>query len=196
MGQNSYQCGMLAGRLFDLSNPVKKTIVVLTLGHKVSNAIHIEKKVEGLSDFNKQNDSTFDIKYVAVEDFTNPEIIRSTTESIIEDIDNLHGIFFTNSRSHKFLNDNQLFAKHSKDIVIVGFDLLEENIEYLKKGDINFLLNQNPLKQGYLGVMNLFNYFVYNKEIPLKRYLPVDVVVAENYPEYLNQKHVSLELVI
>jgi LacI family transcriptional regulator len=78
---------------------------------------------------------------------------------------------------------------------MVGFDLIEENLDYLKQDKINFLINQNPVKQGFLGVMNIFNHLILKKELTKKQYLPLDVVMLENMQYYI-EKEEELHLII
>jgi len=77
-----------------------------------------------------------------------------------------------------------------------GFDLLKPNIDLLQDGTISFLLNQNPKRQGYLSIKNLLNHFIYNKAIPSKIYLPIDIVVKENYLHYVKEEESMFESLI
>ncbi len=68
---------------------------------------------------------------------------------------------------------------------MVGFDLIEPNVEYLHRNIIDFLINQNPMRQGYLSIVNLFNHLVLKKEVEQLQYLPLDIVVSENVDYYV-----------
>jgi len=196
VGQNSFQCGLLAGKLFNFSKVKRKKIIVLTLGHSAKNAIHINEKIEGLKEYNIENNCNFEIVDKVVVDFSNKEVIQNLTDEILEEKDEILGIFFTNSRAYKFLSDNQEFLEHGKHMLIIGFDLLDQNVSLLENGNIDFLLNQSPKKQGFFSVLNLFNYFIHNIDIPQKIYLPVDIIVKENYQQYILEDKMNLELVV
>ena len=71
----------------------------------------------------------------------------------------LSGVFVTNSRSYKLIN--ALTDQDLDGIPIVGFDLLPENLAYLQEQKISFLINQNPAQQGFLGVTNIVDKFIY-----------------------------------
>jgi LacI family transcriptional regulator len=68
---------------------------------------------------------------------------------------------------------------------MIGYDLLENNIQYLKKGTIDFLISQKPASQGYKGVMNLFNTLVLKQPLPPKTPMPIDLITKENVDFYL-----------
>ncbi|NJK96227.1 MAG: hypothetical protein HC905_16115 [Bacteroidales bacterium] len=47
-----------------------------------------------------------------------------------------------------------------RSINLIGYDLLPENIRYLKENLISFLIAQRPEYQGYKGILSLFNHIV------------------------------------
>ena len=68
--------------------------------------------------------------------------------------------------------------------------MIDPNIKLLKENKIDFIINQNPILQGYLGIMNFVNHFILKKEIRPTQYLPLDIVLKENvdfYIEYFNR---------
>jgi LacI family transcriptional regulator len=90
----------------------------------------------------------------------------------------LAGIFVTTSKGHKV--SQVLHTLERPKIAMVGYDLLEENLNYLNKGTIDFLIHQNPKRQAYLGVVHLVEHFLFNKEIPKLNLLPIDIINSEN----------------
>ncbi len=193
IGQNSYDCGIIAAKLFDISLADNQAILSLTIGHKADNAVHIKKKLEGLQDYLNANRPSTSVYECCIEELDNPALIAQTVASFKDIEQEIGGIFFTNSRAYHFNKFSSLFNSYESAIKI-GFDLIPPNIELLKDKKLHYLLNQNPQKQGHLGLMALFNHFIYQKQILPKRYLPVDIVVAENYSQYLNEEVYSLEL--
>jgi len=186
IGQNSFECGHIAGSLFDKHKTNGKDIIVLTLGHDTNNAVHINNKIEGLREYNSINKRGCTIQDYVIPDFENTEVLKQLVNRIEKRKDNIRGIFFTNSRAYKFLNATKLNQLLLPEVTYIGFDLVPENIALLKSNQLTYILNQSPQKQGYLGVMNFFNYFIYNRELSEKIYLPIDIVIKENCDTYLN----------
>jgi LacI family transcriptional regulator len=59
--------------------------------------------------------------------------------------------------------------------------LLKQNVDYLKEGYIDFLINQKPEKQGYLGIKKLFKTLALKQELDVKiNYVKIEIVVKEN----------------
>ena len=105
-------------------------------------------------------------------------------EKILLNGRDISGIFVTNSRVYavaEFLEKNNL-----DDLKLIGYDLINPNIEYLKKGIIDFLISQKPEEQGYAGIMSLFNLLVMDKMPEPETYIPIDIITTENLKYYMS----------
>jgi LacI family transcriptional regulator len=76
--------------------------------------------------------------------------------------------------------------KHKPGVKLIGYDMLEENIRFMKKGVIDFLINQNPKRQAFLGMNYLVGHLILKKEAPLQDLLPLEIISKENVDSYLN----------
>jgi LacI family transcriptional regulator len=117
--------------------------------------------------------------------------MKKITENFWERVRSQHpkmkGIFFTNSRAYRIA---QIFYQDDvKKYDVVGFDMIGPNIQYLKEDKIDFIINQNPILQGYTGIMNFVNHFVLKKEVKKTQYLPLDIVLKENVDFYIDNFH-------
>lgn len=65
-------------------------------------------------------------------------------------------------------------------VKVVANDILKENISYLKKGDINFLIGQNPQAQGLEPTMILYRLLLEGKT-PEKELLYTDIEIKTRY---------------
>jgi LacI family transcriptional regulator len=94
----------------------------------------------------------------------------------------LAALFITNSKAYLLVDKLQ---EINKKCVVVGYDLVDENIAHIQKGNIDFLIHQKPQRQAYLGVGHLAEYFLFGKKIPSKKLLPIDIITSENLQYYL-----------
>jgi LacI family transcriptional regulator len=62
----------------------------------------------------------------------------------------------------------------------VGFDLNQSNLEYLKSGEISFLINQKPEYQGYSAIKGLYKFLTEKNNEDLNINIPVEIIVKEN----------------
>ncbi len=185
IGQDSYQSGYLGGRLIRFGLKKKAQVMILNLGERSKNAKHLLRKEQGFKDFFIKNAPKIEVFTANFIDFDNPKKLKSFLEQKLQEYPNLTGIYITTSRAYKVID---AFPKHSKKIKIVGFDLLKQNVDYLIQNKISFLINQHPVEQGYKGIMGLFKHLVMKEPIEKTQYLPLDIVVIENYKFYLENK--------
>jgi LacI family transcriptional regulator len=115
---------------------------------------------------------------------TDYKAVEKSLGEIFDHNPDITTIFVTNSRVFsvaKFLE-----KKGKKDILLIGYDYIDENIEALKKGMINFLICQKPEEQGYRGVMALYHHLILKIPIANIDYMPIDIITKENYEFYKN----------
>ncbi|MBI1766910.1 MAG: hypothetical protein HYR67_00885, partial [Bacteroidetes bacterium] len=75
---------------------------------------------------------------------------------------------------------------HGKNgIRLVGYDLLDKNIEYLKLGIIDFLIHQKPEQQAFEGISCLANHLIFKKEIKPINLFPLEVITRQNLASYM-----------
>ena len=178
VGQNLFQSGRVAARLLDLLLH-KGTIVIIHIDEDYENAIHMQEKEKGFRDyFTNLKDSSFQIITFKLK---HPKF-KSTLTDFLETNSNIDGIFVTTSKAYQVA---KIISTKDKKIALVGYDLLEANMNYLNNRVINFLINQNPKRQAYLSTANLIEYFIFNKKLPKEKFLPIDIITTENANDYI-----------
>lgn len=187
VGQDSYQSGLLAGKLIHYGQPQPCTILILHIDEEIKNAAHLAKKEEGIRDYYKENDPGEQYKVITSE-LSHPDQpgFAERLYRIIDDEQDLKSIYVTTSKSYEIASC--LADRGISHIKLVGYDLLPQNISYLNNGAISFLINQNPKGQGYWGIHQLVNYLLFKKEVPMLKYLPLDVVTKENAVYYTSHE--------
>ncbi|GAB3249131.1 substrate-binding domain-containing protein [Larkinella harenae] len=94
-------------------------------------------------------------------------------------------LFVTNSRSFlvaRFLEQ----ANRAHKPLLIGYDLIKENANYLDNGLIDFLICHQPEDQGYRSIMTLYQFLIFSKPIDKEQYMPIDIVTRENQAYYRN----------
>ena len=67
---------------------------------------------------------------------------------------------------------------------LIGYDLLRNNTELLKSGEVTYLIGQRPGLQGYCGVKTLCGNIVFKKSVEPLKYMPIDILIKENIDFY------------
>ena len=110
---------------------------------------------------------------------------QTLLDKVLDEHKDLRGIFVSNALTYRvaeFVDRQSLKGK----IKIIGYDLIAENIHYLKEDYIDFLISQQPERQGYRGIMTLYKYLVLREPVGSKIMIPLDIITKENVDFYLN----------
>lgn len=194
IGQNSYQSGQVAGRIMHFGIQEEATALLLNLDTDLQDARHLSDKERGFRDYFEENhDRHIQVISRNFANYDDKVEFKGFLSEIFARYPNLAGIFITNSRSYKLVECLSELGR--EDVFLVGFDLIEENLHYLRSNRIDFLINQNPVLQGYLGIMNIVNHILLKQDIVPLQYLPLDIVVIENCDYYEHSTH-SLPIII
>lgn len=182
-GQDAVSSGHLAAALMRYGLKEGEVVLILKLTKNRATSFHLAKREQGFLDAVKKN-KDFPINTISFEiDITKEDELRQTLVDVFNKQKNIGGIFVTNSRVHKAAK--VLCELNKSNLLLVGYDLVRENINYLKDGVIDFLICQKPEDQGYKSVTSLFNYILSNKKIERVNYSPIDIVIKENLNFYI-----------
>lgn len=187
IGQDSYQSGLLAGKLLHFGLPFSCSVLIAHINEDIPNSAHLIKKEEGFRDYYLQNNLSDQYNVIRkVLSNPNSETFTEQLNKLLQKHPDLKAIFVTNSKAYQmafYLEKYDL-----TDIRLIGYDLLPKNLHYLDKGIIKFLINQNPKGQGYWGIHQLTDFLAFKKEIEPIKYLPLDIITKENLNYYLDEK--------
>ena len=185
IGQDSYQSGVLAARLLNFGLSGKASVLLLNLEKEIANARHLLEKERGFRDYFAQHQgSDIQVLRLDVEQFEDKEALRRQLDTQLHKHPDLAGVFVSNSRAYRLADC--LPSPTLRKLRIVGFDLVAANLQHLQAENIDFLINQNSVEQGYNSVLTLYRHlFLKEKNLPALQYLPLDSVVVENVAYYL-----------
>lgn len=174
VGQNAFQSGYLAGRLISFAVKNERKVLVFKIAREIESTSVYLQRIDGFYSYFKDHDELTNFKFSEI------TIKDSGADQLHLDMfKDIHSVFVPNSRAYivaRFLEKNDI-----KGVRIIGFDLLEENVEYLNKGVIDFLINQRPEEQGYLGINYLYKKLVLKETVENTQYIPLEIILKENY---------------
>lgn len=102
---------------------------------------------------------------------------------IAQENPDLLGIFVTNAWTYPVAKYFRAEGSDKK-IHIIGYDLIEKNIAFLKENAIDFIISQRPEMQGYLGIYSLYRHVILKEPVAQNIMVPLDIVTRENLKYY------------
>jgi LacI family transcriptional regulator len=183
IGPDLMKSGYLAGHLMSYGVGKQDKVLVINISKEIDNHHHLLRKEEGFRKYFEDHHRSNEIIKVDVR-----QTEYAALEEILTEVFSAHqdikGIFTTNSRVSSVARFVEKTAK--AHLLLLGYDFLKENIEYLKKETIDFLICQKPEEQAYRGIMALYQHLVMSSEVEKVHYMPIDIITKENYNFYSN----------
>jgi LacI family transcriptional regulator len=184
IGQNLFQSGKLGAELMHLAqNGESGMLAVLHINEDLGNSVHLAEKEKGFREyFLEKKHSGYEIRTLNLYSPNEPTFEKELSALLENPV--LRGIFVSTSKA-TYIVASYLEKLQRENIKLIGYDMLQENIRYMKKGVINFLINQNPKRQAFLGINHLVGYLILRKEAPSNDLLPLEIISKENLDSYL-----------
>jgi LacI family transcriptional regulator len=182
-GEDIFQSGRVAGQLIDMVTPEKNDILVVTIARNIQNVHHLNNRTQGFLNYFEKTGINKGKKIIINIPVPSSESVNAAIDKVFEENPEIGSIFITGSRS--YLIALYLKEKGLKSINLIGYDLLDMNVKYLKLGITRFLIGQRPEEQTYKGIKKLFEFLSLNKIPEKMEYLPVDIVTSENVGSFI-----------
>jgi LacI family transcriptional regulator len=183
IGPELFKSGYLAASLAGYSRQETGKILVVNIAKEIDNQHHVVRKEEGFRSYFKEKNIKTSIIEINIHQ-TDYKAVEKSLSEVFQRNPDITAIFVTNSRV--FFVAKFLEKKGLKNILLIGYDYIDENIEALKRGMINFLICQKPEEQGYRGIMALYHHLILKIPIVNIDYMPIDIITKENYEFYKN----------
>jgi len=182
IGPPYFQSGYLGAKLLTYRLGGKSRILVIHIAaeSRSFNYLHIENGFRAYFNDNRLSNEVM-LLHLQETDYRN---VTNQLADLFTRHPDIAGIFVTNSQVStvaSFLSNHQ-----RKEVPLIGFDCIADNIRYLKMGVIDFLICHQPEEQGYRALMSLYQYLVLG-QIPEREYfMPIDIITKENQEYYKN----------
>lgn len=181
-GQDAEQSGIVAARIMELNTPKNPNLLIVKQANKKVFSMHIELRVKGfLSYFDNGNHTKPNLNVIEIDLLQPGEPDKSLKETFNQQ-PSIDGLFIPNSRGFKvadFLEKNKI-----KEVKALGYDLVDQNVEHLKKGNLTYLISQRPESQAFKAITHLFHNILSNKPSQKTNYVPIDILMKENIDYY------------
>lgn len=179
IGQDLFQSGRVAAKLLH-SISREGDVAIIHVEEKYKNAVFMQEKEKGFKSYYNELDNFKGAVLKCKLKYSNLEL---KLIGFLDEHPNVKGIYVTTSKGYHVAK--LLQSINLGHIKFVGYDLLSENVAYLKSGVIDFLIHQNPKQQVYLGLKFLVEHLLFGKEIPDQYLLPIDIINSENVKPFM-----------
>ncbi len=182
IGPNLYHSGYLGAHLTNYLIGENDKLLIVNISKEIDNLHHLLKKEEGFKAFFENHSKNNQILKLDIKK-TDYKSIEKILYKEFETHPDIKVVFVTNSRVS---NVAKYIEAANKDVILIGYDFLNENVDYLNKEIIDFLICQKPSEQAYRGVMSLYQHLAFSVPVEKVYFMPIDIITKENYIFYRN----------
>ena len=122
----------------------------------------------------------YDFKTFDIEDKGSQKSIDELMEELFSK-EMPHAIYVTGSRVFKIARSIQKLKMKQKPLLI-GHDLVQANIDRVMDESIDFLIEEEAKRQGYLAVESMIRSILYKEKIEKKQFMNLLIYTRENLP--------------
>lgn len=153
IGQDLYQAGVKMGeRILSMVDSGPIALFIATPGQ-----LNIQPRLDGATDVIKKSGKAITIDVVATGATVNEEI--SKVKSYYLGHQHVKGMFAVDGGTTEGIAETMdQYDLASKGVHGGGFDLLPRTLELIKKGSMDFTIDQQPYLQGFYTVMEMFTF--------------------------------------
>ncbi len=177
-----YVCGYMMAKLITSIIPSHTNIAIfqaVRTGDKSANTTILRKK--GFTDFLEQN-GFLNLILTIPFSVTSPEDNEMYLSRLFKTHKEVPAIVVLNSRGN-YIAD-YIEANHIKGVKMVCMDLTAANVEALKKGQIDYLIGQEPEYQGFCAMKTLLEHLIIKEPVTKENYVQLDIITRENVAFY------------
>ncbi len=180
IGEDAYQSGRISASLIDFGLAEDKDILIVNISKNLDNTQHLNSRNQGFLSYFMDAGKNTGLK-ISVEIPSNSfQDIEAKLDPILKNNPGIGAIMVSSAKTYTIAH--YLEVKKIRNIILVGYEVFDKNIKYLKRRYINFLIGQRPQEQGEKAALKLF-YFLAHKTIPDKKeYQAVDIINCESLP--------------
>lgn len=180
IGPHLFQSGYLGAKLCTLGANNSNKVMMVNISKEINNYNYLQIE-EGFKGYCKDHNKPMEIVRLDIQQSDYLSVAKELAKSFRSHPD-LSVVFVTKSRV--FLVARYLEEYNIKNVHLVGYDFLKENVEYIRKGIIDFLICHKPEEQGYKGIMSLYHHLTLSLPVDKIYFMPIDIITKENHEFY------------
>ncbi|MCP4311656.1 MAG: substrate-binding domain-containing protein [Bacteroidetes bacterium] len=181
VGQDAYHSGYVAAKLINFGLEHRRDVAIINMSARTDHYAHIINREKGFRNyFELHSDRLDNLVTIDLNGVKESRLKQKLDETFQKQ--KIGGLFVTNSRVYKVAE--YLAGRGSMGVRLVGYDLLPESVDYLKRDYIDFLISQKPEEQAFRGLSSLFNLVAFHREQKRDQFMPIDIITRENLHFY------------
>jgi LacI family transcriptional regulator len=185
IGKDPVQSGLTVGKLIHQITkhiPGQKSVWIINLSENLDQMYSLLARETGFMNYyaDKHLQDGYTFNTFDIEDQGSQEKIDLHMDKLLKK-DAPHAIYVTGARVHKIAHSIKKLKLDPKPLLI-GHDLIKANIDRVRDESIDFLIDEEAKRQGYLAVESMIRSIFYKEDIEKKQFMNLQIYTLENLP--------------
>jgi LacI family transcriptional regulator len=182
IGEDAFQSGRVAASLIDYGLHPDKDILIVNIAKDLDNTQHLNMRNQGFISYFLDAGKNRGVKISLEIPSAEPSIVAEKLDSVFERNDNIGAIWVSGAKAY-------VIARHldninKRNLIVLGYEIYEENVAFMQKNVIQYLIAQHPVKQSRKALRKMFNYLISNIPPSRLEYQRIEIVNTENVRFY------------
>lgn len=185
IGEDAFQSGRIAASVIDFGLSPEKDILMVNLAKDIENTQHLTTRNQGFLSYFMDGGRNTGMKISLEIPSTNSDIVKEKLDKVLTSNPNIGAIWISSAKAYIIARYLEKINRH--DIILVGYEVYDTNIEYLCRKIIKYLIAQQPKAQGSQAIRTIFAYLAEHIQ-PLKiEYQKTEIVNSENVRFFIDK---------
>ncbi len=182
IGEDAFQSGRVAASIIDYGMDADKDVLIINIAKDLDNTQHLNIRNQGFMSYFMDAGRNQGLKISLEIPSADPDIVAEKLNKVIANNLNIGAIWVSGAKAYVIAR--YLDSINKRDLVMVGYEVYAENVEYVQKNIIQYLIAQHPVKQSRKALRKMFNYLTDNIPPARFEYQKIEIVNAENIRFY------------
>ncbi|MFO8002291.1 MAG: LacI family DNA-binding transcriptional regulator [Marinilabilia sp.] len=176
IGEDAFQGGRVAASLVDFGIAPDKDILIVNIAKDLENTHHLNRRNQGFMSYFLDAGQNNGMKITVEIPSADRDMVESRMDQVMKQNPNIGAILVSSAKTHVIAG----YVERKKiNTILIGYEGTRKNIDYLKKGIIDFLIGQKPMEQSEKAVKRMFEYLT-SQTITLRHeFQPVEIINTE-----------------
>lgn len=179
VGQDPQQGGRVAARLATLIRDGGASVASVILGRR---DLHLQARASAFRTY-WSTISSGEIHELSLLDGSEAEYREELTTRLHDIGPDLGAVFVTNASVDLLVQALDIVGVQ-RHIPIIGYDLLDRNVQLLREGRVDAIISQRPETQGYEAAHMLAQHLAFETAMDSDVLMPVEIVLPENVDSF------------
>ena len=183
IGEDAFQSGRVAASIIDYGIDHEKDILLVNIAKDLDNTQHLTSRNQGFMSYFMDAGRNRGIKISLEIPSADEEVVAEKLNRVLTNNPNIGAIWVSSAKTYAVAR--YLDQINKRDLIVVGYEVYEENVAYVQKNIIQYLIAQQPVKQSRKALRKMFNFLSSNMPPAKLEYQKIEIVNAENIRFYI-----------